>query len=80
MRDTKIEKIADVERTSGQPAFVSYRYENPSQPQQRFEAVSFALDKDKDGNTFFVMVALTGKDKKAIDQAMGAYNEFLKAH
>lgn len=80
VRDTKIEKIADVERTSGQPAFVSYRYENPSQPQQRFEAVSFALDKDKDGNTFFVMVALTGKDKKAIDQAMGAYNEFLKAH
>ena len=71
VRDTKIEKIADVERTSGQPAFVSYRYENPSQPQQRFEAVSFALDKDKDGNTFFVMVASTGKDKKAIDQAMG---------
>lgn len=78
--DTKIEKIANVERANGQPAFVSYRYENPSRPQQRFEAVSFALDKDKDGNTFFVMVALTGRDKKAIDQAMAAYNAFLRAH
>jgi hypothetical protein len=80
VRDTKIEKLADVERASGQPAYLSYRYENPSRPQQRFEAVSFGLDSDKDGNDFFVMVAVTGKDKKAIDDAMPAYNAFLKAH
>ena len=61
-------------------AFVSYRYENPSWPQQRFEAVSFGIDQDKDGNDFFLMVAVTGKDKKAIDQAMAAYNAFLRAH
>ena len=78
--DSKIQKIPDVERVSGRPAYVSYRYENPSRPQQRFEAVSFGLDSDKDGNDFFVMVAVTGKDKKAIDQAMPAYNAFLKAH
>ena len=78
--DTKIEKIADVERANGQPAYVSYRYENPSRPQQRFEAVSFGIDSDKDGNDFFVMVAVTGKDKKAVDQAMATYNAFLKAH
>ena len=78
--DTKIEKLADVARTSGQPAYLSYRYENPSRPQQRFEAVSFGIDSDKDGNDYFVMVAVTGKDKKAIDRAMTAYNTFLKAH
>jgi hypothetical protein len=78
--DTKIEKIADVARANGQSAFLSYRYENPSMPQQRFEAVSFGLDKDKDGNDFFVMVTITGRDKKAIDQAMARYNEFLKTH
>lgn len=78
--DTKIEKLPDVARTSGQPAYLSYRYENPSRPQQRFEAVSFGIDSDKDGNDYFVMVAVTGKDKKAIDRAMTAYNTFLKAH
>lgn len=78
--DTKIDKLADVQRTSGQPAFASYRYENPSRPQQRFEAVSFGIDKDNDGNEFFVLVALTGRDKKAIAQGMTPYNAFLKAH
>ena len=80
VRDTKIERIADVGRANGQPTFVSYRYENPSRPQQRFEAVSFAIDKDNDGNSFFVMVALTGREKKAIDRAMAPYNAFLKQH
>jgi hypothetical protein len=80
VHDTKIEKLADVARANSQPAFVSYRYENPSRPQQRFEAVSFGLDKDNDGNEFFVMVALTGQDKKAIDLGMAPYNAFLKAH
>ncbi len=78
--DTKIEKLADVERASGRQAYLSYRYENPSRPQQRFEAVSFGIDSDKDGNDFFVMIAVTGKDKKAIDQAMTSYIAFLKAH
>jgi hypothetical protein len=68
--DSKIAKLPDVARASGQPAYLSYRYENPSRPQQRFEAVSFGLDSDKDGNDFFVMVAVTGKDRKAIDRAM----------
>ncbi len=80
VRDSKIDRITDIERANGQAAFVSYRYENPSRPQQRFEAVSFGLDKDKDGNQFFVMVALSGKDKKAIDDAMTPYRAFLRSH
>ena len=78
--DTKIERIADIDRSGGQPAYLSYRYENPSQPQQRFEAVAFGIDRDKEGNDFFVMVALTGRHKAEIDRAMAAYTAFLKAH
>ncbi len=80
VRDTKIVKQPDVERANGQVAFQVYRYENPSRPQQRFEAVSFSVDRDKDGNNFFVMVALTGMQKKPIDQAMKPYQAFLRAH
>ena len=78
--NTKIEKFGEVARDNGQAAYVTYRYENPSRPQQRFEAVSFAIDGDKDGNEFFVMVTLTGRDKKAIDRALVPYNAFLKTH
>jgi hypothetical protein len=78
--DTKMTRIEDVPRKNGMPAFVSYRYENPSRPEQAFEAVSYAHDKDKDGNTFVLMVALTGAKKEAIDQAMDAYREFLRSH
>jgi hypothetical protein len=80
VRDSKITRIEDVTRTNGMPAFVSYRYENPSVPQQAFEAVSFAHDKDGDGNTYVLMVALTGRKKEAIDRAMDAYREFLRNH
>jgi len=78
--DTKISRIDDVPRKNGMPAFISYRYENPSRPGQAFEAVSYGHDKDKDGNTFVLMVALTGGKKEAIDQAMDAYREFLRNH
>ena len=78
--DSKITKLPDVERANGKPAFLSYRYENPSRPQQRFEAVSFAHDKDSDGNEFTVMVALSGMKKQAVDGAMKPYQAFLKAH
>jgi hypothetical protein len=80
VRDATITRIEDVPRSNGMPSFVSYRYENPSRPQQRFEAVSFAHDKDTDGNTFVLMVALTGMKKETIDRAMDAYREFLRAH
>lgn len=80
MADTRIEKMEDVARANGKPAFLSYRYENPSVPQQAFEAVSFGLDQDKEGNDYVVMVTITGQDKAAIDQAMPAYTAFLAAH
>jgi hypothetical protein len=78
--DTKIDKQPDIERANGQPAYLSFRYENPSRSQQAFEAVSFAHDKDSDGNEFTLMVVVTGSKKDAIDKAIAPYQAFLKAH
>jgi hypothetical protein len=78
--DTKIDKQPEIERANGQPAYLSFRYENPSLAQQAFEAVSFAHDKDSDGNEFTLMVVVTGNKKDAIDRAMASYQAFLKAH
>jgi hypothetical protein len=78
--DTRISRLADAERANGKGAFVTYRYENPSRPQQRFEAVSFAHDADAEGGEYVVMVVLTGASKRAIDSAMKAYQAFLRAH
>jgi hypothetical protein len=78
--DTRIDKQPEIVRTNGQPAYLSFRYENPSLAQQAFEAVSFAHDKDSDGNEFTLMVVVTGNKKDAIDGAMASYQAFLKAH
>ncbi len=80
VQDTKIEKLAGVQRDNGKPDFESYRYQNPSRPQQEFEIVSFGEDSDKDGNNFFLMVALTGMDRKALDRTEALYRAVLRAH
>ena len=78
--DTKITKMPEVVRKNGKAAFLPYQYENPSVREQPFEYVAFAEDGDKDGNTFTLMVALTGGGRKAIEKATPAYNAFLRAH
>ena len=78
--DSKITKMPEVARANGKPAFLPYQYENPSQPKQPFEYVSFGEDGDKDGNTFNLMVTITGGDRKVIEKAAASYNEFLRAH
>ena len=78
--DSKITKMPEVARANGKPAFLPYQYENPSQPKQPFEYVSFGEDGDKDGNTFNLMVTITGGDRQVIEKAAASYNEFLRAH
>ena len=78
--DSKISKLPDVKRANGRQAFVSARYENPSVPQQAYEIVSFAMDTDTDGNTFSLMVVMTGRSKKALDQAQKPYQALLSTH
>jgi hypothetical protein len=78
--DTKITKLPEILRANGKPAFQPYQYENPSVPKQPFEYVAFGEDGDKDGNTFNLMVTITGGDRKIIEKAAASYNEFLRAH
>ncbi len=78
--DTTITKMPEVTRANGKPPFQPYQYENPSVPTQPFEYVAFGEDGDKDGNTFNLMITITGGDRKAIEKAAASYNEFLRAH
>lgn len=78
--DAKITRLGEVERNNGKPAFLSYRFDNPSKPQQAAEIVSYGFDADTDGNDFVVMVVMTGRDKKALDQADKPYKALLRAH
>ncbi len=78
--DAKIVRLGEVERTNGKPAFMSYRFDNPSKPQQAAEIVSYGFDADTDGNDFVLMVVMTGHEKKALDQADQPYKALLRAH
>jgi hypothetical protein len=78
--DTKISKLPVINRSNGQAAFEPFHYENPSRPQQAFEIVAFGTDSDKDGNDFIIMVVMSGRDQKALDEAQDIYEEFLRRH
>lgn len=79
VKDSKIEQRASEKRTSGQPDFQVYHFTNPSNPQQAYEMMAYGEDRDKDGNTFFLMIALTGSSQKAIADAEAAYRAGLRA-
>jgi hypothetical protein len=80
VKDTKIDKLKGEKRANGQPDFQIYHFTNPSEPQQAFELMAYGEDKDKDGNTFFLMIGLTAATQKAIDDAEGDYRAGLRAH
>lgn len=78
--DTKITKLLVVDRINGEPAYETYRYENPSHPQQAFELTGFGIDTDRDGNEFVVQVVMTARAKKALDAAERSFQTFLRRH
>lgn len=78
--DSKIDKIASQPRADGRSDFQIYSFKNPSSPQQAFELMAYGEDEDKDGNWFFLMIALSAKSQKAIDGAEALYRQALKAH
>ena len=80
VKDTKIDKVANEKRTSGEPDFQVYRFENPSRAQQAYELMAYGEDKDKDGNTFFLMIALSAASQTALDGAGTDYRAGLRAH
>ncbi len=80
VKDSKIEKRPSEKRLNGQAGFQIYHFTNPSSPQQAYEMMAYGEDKDKDGNSFFLMIALTSASQKALEQAETAYRAGLRAH
>lgn len=80
VKDTKIERRPSEKRANGLPGFQVYHFINPSSPQQAYEMMAYGEDKDKDGNAFFLMIALTGASQKALDNAEAAYRTSLRNH
>lgn len=78
--DTTIAALPEQPRDNGKPAFLLFRYENPSRPQQAHEIVAFGLDSDKDGNDYVLTVVITGSAKKFLERADEPYKAFLRAH
>ncbi len=80
VKDSKIDKLAGEPRANGKADFQIYHFVNPSKPQQAFEVMAYGEDTDKDGNSYFLMIALTAAAQKAIDSAEADYRAGLRAH
>jgi hypothetical protein len=80
VKDTQVTKTANEKRANGMADFIVYRLHNPSLPQQAHEMLAYGVDKDKDGNDYFVMISITAMTQKAIDEAEAAYRAGLRAH
>jgi hypothetical protein len=79
-KDTKIEKLAGEKRDNGKADFQIYHFVNPGRPQQAYELMAYGEDSDKDGNSYFLMIALSGAAQIAIDAAEKDYRAGLRAH
>jgi hypothetical protein len=80
VKDTKIDQLASEKRANGMADFQIYHFVNPSQPQQAYELMAYGEDKDNDGNSFFLMIALSAANQKALDAAEPDYRAGLRAH
>jgi hypothetical protein len=78
VKDARIERLADVRRQKGGPAFAVFRYHNPGNAQQASELVAFGEDKDKEGNLFGVQIVLTTASDQALANNERAFLDVLK--
>jgi hypothetical protein len=79
-KDSKIDKLGGEKRANGKADFQIYHFVNPSKPQQAYEVMAYGEDTDQDGNSYFLMIALTAAAQKAIDAAEADYRAGLRAH
>lgn len=78
--DTGIQEAVPQNRDSGAADYQIYRFRNPSHSQQGYELMAYGEDYDRDGNKFFVMVALTAKSQDALDRAEATYRTSLQTY
>ena len=78
--DTQVTKVSNEKRDNGQGEFLVYQIRNPSHPAQGYEMLAYGEDKDKDGNTYFVMISITAKSQKSLEDAEKTYRAALRTH
>lgn len=78
--DTQVTKAGNEIRANGRGEYLVYRIRNPSRPAQAYEMLAYGEDKDKDGKKYFVMISITAKSQKALEDAEQAYRSALRTH
>lgn len=73
-----VERLADVARDKGGPAFQVFRYRYPSDARQTAEIVAFGEDTDKEGNLYSVQIVLSAKGDKGLADNKDAFVTVLK--
>ena len=75
--DVRITPLGTVARGAGKEPFQVFLYENPTHPQQAFEKMAFASEKQPDGSHYIVTVVDTAGNRKAIDDSSAAFQAVL---
>jgi hypothetical protein len=79
-KNGKVEKLADVARDSGKPAFERHQFDAPKLKEQGFEVTSLVADTDKSGRDYVVVFVLTANTREALKSAEASYLSILKAY
>jgi len=77
VKDAKVERLPDVERTDGKGKWQVFRYANPSRPRQAHEMLAFGEHVETNGQKFFYMVTISAANEKAVTGALPAWKELL---
>jgi hypothetical protein len=80
VKNSSIERLADVARDKGGAAFQVFRYKNPGNAQQASEMVAFGEDTDKEGNLYGVQIVVTAAGEDALANNRAAFFAVLKGY
>jgi len=69
----RITPMGTVARGGGKEPFQVFLYENPTRPQQAFEKIAFALEKQPEGGVYILTVVDTASTRRAIDESNDAF-------
>lgn len=76
--NASVERLADVSRGEGRPAFQLYRYTNPYRTRQAAELTAFGEEQQDNGNRFGVLIVLTATTAKDLAANEPAYRTLLE--
>ncbi|HRE22063.1 MAG TPA: hypothetical protein PKW21_13705 [Rhabdaerophilum sp.] len=77
VKDSKVERLADIERADGKGKWQVFRYTNPSRPRQAHEMLAFGEHVETSGQKFFYMVTISAANEKAVSGALPAWRDIL---